>query len=421
MKTNRASLLLSFVLVGWTAIGCQQDVGQRESHQANEPHFEIRDSGGVRIIQNTGPPEGSRLAWQIGPDPALSIGAREGEAPYLLNGAVSATKLPDGRIVVADGGSSELRMFDSVGTHVRTWGGDGEGPGEFWWLNHVAAWPGDSIVAWYPARGRVSVFGPDGSYGRSFGLWGDCPPGCPGAVAARRDGTILTTHPGEASDSALLQIRDGDGELLASLEKLPDRDLRFWKGERGETWSEPVPYGAELVKGLWGDLIIAGRTSRYEIRAFRANGALARIVRLEHPLRATTPDDYDRYIESELEEYSNFITRGRPGFPASELEYILSIRRETIEATTMAETFPVFSSFMADAADHLWVREYDFPGEARPAPLWTVFDPEGRVLGYVETPPGLRIFEIGADYILGRARDELGVESVLVWPLERSG
>ena len=187
MNTTRASLLLSFVLVGGTVIGCQRDVDQQESQQANEPLFEIRDSADVRIIQNTRPPEGSRLAWQIGPDPAVSIGAREGEAPYLLNGAVSATKLPDGRIVVADGGSRELRMFDSDGTHVRTWGGEGEGPGEFWWLDHVAAWPGDSIVAWYPGRGRVSVFGPDGSYGRSFGLWGDCPRSVPAQL--RRAGT----------------------------------------------------------------------------------------------------------------------------------------------------------------------------------------------------------------------------------------
>ena len=60
-------------------------------------------------------------------------------------------------------------------------------------------------------------------------------------------------------------------------------------------------------------------------------------------------------------------------------------------------------------------------GDRRPAPLWTVFDPEGRLLGFVETRPGLRIFEIGADYILGRVRDELGVESVQVWPMLRSG
>ena len=31
--------------------------------------------------------------------------------------------------------------------------------------------------------------------------------------------------------------------------------------------------------------------------------------------------------------------------------------------------------------DHLWVEEYEAPGEDQPGVLWTVFDPEGRVLG----------------------------------------
>ncbi len=409
------------LLLALTAAGCQSGVDRQDARdQAGRPRSEIFDSAGVQVVENARPPEGSRLEWRIGPEPSLSIGAVDGEEPYLFNGAVSAAKLPDGRMVVADGSSGELRMFDSAGTHLVTWGGEGEGPGEFWWLNHVAAWPGDSIVAWYPSRGRISVFDPDGSYGRSFGLWGDCPPGCPRAVAARRDGTILTTYPGEASDSAVLQMRDGDGELLASLEKLPDRDLRRWKDERGANWTESVPYGSELVKGLWGDLVVASRTSRYEIRAFRPNGALARIVRREHASRATTPADFDRYLERELAEYHAFMSSAGRQLPTSELDHILSLRRKTIEATPMADTFPAFSTFIADAAGYLWVREYDFPGEGRPAPLWTVFDPGGRVLGYLETPSGLRIFEIGEDYILGRVRDELGVESVQVWPLERS-
>lgn len=38
---------------------------------------------------------------------------------------------------------------------------------------------------------------------------------------------------------------------------------------------------------------------------------------------------------------------------------------------------------------HLWVEEYEFPGEERPGSLWTVFGPEGHVLGFVETPPAL--------------------------------
>lgn len=43
----------------------------------------------------------------------------------------------------------------------------------------------------------------------------------------------------------------------------------------GANWSEGTPYGRALAKGLRGDLIVASHTSRYEIRAFRADGTLA--------------------------------------------------------------------------------------------------------------------------------------------------
>ena len=69
--------------------------------------------------------------------------------------------------------------------------------------------------------------------------------------------------------------------------------------------------------------------------------------------------------------------------------------------------------------DRNGVREATLPGIDRPAPLWTVFDPEGRALGFIETPEGLTVLEIGADYLLGRVTDDLGVESVQVWGLER--
>ena len=62
------------------------------------------------------------------------------------------------------------------------------------------------------------------------------------------------------------------------------------------------------------------------------------------------------------------------------------------------------------------------PGQETSAgPVWTVFDPDGHVLGFVETPPGLHIYEIGADYLLGHATDEDGIEYVRLWPLERTG
>ena len=86
----------------------------------------------------------------------------------------------------------------------------------------------------------------------------------------------------------------------------------------------------------------------------------------------------------------------------------------------VAAHFPAFAAIMSDALDHLWVREYEPPGEEVDGVLWAVFDPEGQVLGFVDTPEGPEIYEIGADYILGKTEDEeFGVESVQVWRLGR--
>ena len=91
----------------------------------------------------------------------------------------------------------------------------------------------------------------------------------------------------------------------------------------------------------------------------------------------------------------------------------------SVESLPLAEHFPAFSTILTDDTGYLWVREYDLPQELNPAPLWTVFDPEGRVLGFVETPAGLDILQIGEDFILGRVKDEFEVEYVQLWPLER--
>jgi hypothetical protein len=37
------------------------------------------------------------------------------------------------------------------------------------------------------------------------------------------------------------------------------------------------------------------------------------------------------------------------------------------------------------------------------------------------TPPGVTVYDIGQDYILGRHVDELGVERVVVYGLDRGG
>ena len=290
--------------------------------------------------------------------------------------------------------------------------GEGEGPGEFLTLAHAAPWPGDSIVAWYSPGLGISVFDSEGNYGRSFVLgsgeaevWRR-----PRPIAVRAGGTILSIKDPEDADTAVVEIWDADGALSASLGTHPHREVIVTTNEQGYNELLLPAYGRELVTGRWGDLVVASHTTRYEIRAFRDDGALVRIVRREHDLREPTEDDRQPYIDEQLAMYATIVD-----LPAAVVEQA----RKSFESTPLAETFPAFSRVLSDAAGNLWVREFDFPREERPAPLWTVFDPDGRVLGFIETPEGLRIGQIGEDYILGHHRDELDVEYVQLWPLER--
>jgi hypothetical protein len=99
-------------------------------------------------------PEG---AYAIDPEPFVRIG-REEAGPYQLALVAAGALLQDGRIVVADAGAQEVRLFDSPGQHVRTLGGAGDGPGEFRGLSSVFDYPGDSIAAFDGYLYRTTVF-----------------------------------------------------------------------------------------------------------------------------------------------------------------------------------------------------------------------------------------------------------------------
>lgn len=398
MKTHdRASVakllaLLTFVATG--AAGCQTDREVADGLPAEQVH----DSAGIRIIENPSPPEGSRLAWRIGPEPSVTIGGLEGEGPYMLYKAFGASKLPDGRIVVADNDSGELRAFDARGNHLATWGGKGEGPGEvvprYGHLVTAEPWQGDSIMAWYTGQaGAVSIYDADGNFGRSL-RFGGSPPDIRWPEATRADGTILVT-----SNSETIEIWNADNTLAVSLGyHLYGETYEVPVQNEWERSTYPVVFRQYRRVGLWGDLVCIGSIDGYEIKAFGADGTLARIVRRAHVPRAPTQADYDHYVSQ---------------LPVTGLVHH--------ESAQVAESFPAFAEFMGDGAGYLWVREYDFPLEPRPAPLWTVFDPQGLALGFVETPAELDVLEIGEDYILGRVVDEMGVEEIQVWPLERVG
>ncbi len=395
--------LLFAVVVPWIA-GCQ------DGELQNLPASQVRDSAGIRIVENARPADDSRLPWRIGPEPSVSIGDVVGEEAYMLHQVDDAVILPDGRIVLANAGTSEIRVFDASGMHQATWGRAGEGPGEFTALGGVAPWPGDSIVAWDTRARSIAVFDSDGALGRSFVLEAADRPNEP--RMALSDGTVIGRAvdsgggPGYRREQFTYTLHDADGSLLVSLGDHPGRES-FINMEGRIAIFGLLPFSRSLREASWGETVVLAPDDHYEIRVHdRATGTLTQIVRRDYANRAPTRDEVDQAIDEAL---------GRTSLTGDRLEWT----REGYKGMPLVESLPAFRALLTDELDHLWVREATLPGVERPAPLWTVFNPEGRVLGFVETPDGLTILEIGADYILGQATDDLGVESVQLWPLER--
>lgn len=191
-------------------LGCES-AGTDTPAGTDRIQYEARDSAGIRIVESRWPGSGSGPGWEVGAEPLVSIGSRAASESFQLYQVQDATRLSDGRLVAANGGSNELLVFGDDGSYLGAWGGEGDGPGEFRSLALVRRWGGDSLVAADSGKGQVSVFDLAGAHGRTMLLRGGVAGGAresADAGARRADGVLpdLNIHIalGLLPDGALL-------------------------------------------------------------------------------------------------------------------------------------------------------------------------------------------------------------------------
>jgi hypothetical protein len=90
-----------------------------------------------------------------------------------------------------------------------------------------------------------------------------------------------------------------------------------------------------------------------------------------------------------------------------------------LQAVPMPATRPSYSQIRFDAVGNLWVEVGPSDSEPGAALEHLVFDEAGSFLGTVLLPP-LRVLEIGSDYVLGVHRDELEVEYLQLFDLQKT-
>ncbi len=390
--------------------------------------FSVRDSAGILIAENSAPQWTPATSWRISQEPFLVIGSRDAESPGAdFAGIIDVTGLNNGRIVVADRGSLEIRVFDPSGMLLFSVGGQGEGPSEFVYLDRIGILRGDSIVAYDRVLLKHVVFGPDGSLGR---VVRDPPPNWNGLTNLRvtgwlRDGSFIVNDEPRGSDLApgttVLERQwhhfDAEGHYVGEIAHLPY--------ERRNEEQNPIAFGPEgtvriAPAGLW-----YGFSDACDFLFYGPDG-LEKVFRRDCDRQPISSTDKERFRRQGLEfAYASTIAR----IPSDQHAHARAQLEATFARRVFADSFPAFASFLPAKDGHLWVEQYGSVedlldpqrdlGRGLILPDWTVFSPEGRWLGTLTVPSGLNIHEVGDDYVLGVWTDSLDIPYVVLHRIEK--
>ncbi|HKJ92576.1 MAG TPA: hypothetical protein VJ957_05370 [Longimicrobiales bacterium] len=391
------------------------------------PAFVVRDSAGVGIAESRAPAWPAGGGWTLAPDPAVRIGSLDGPPELQFDGVVDALRLPDGRIVVADGGSGEVRFYGSDGAFLRRAGGTGEGPGEFRMISGMGRVGGDSVWVYDYSLRRFTMLPTDGGAPRVVSVGADLPTLV--AVGRTSDGGWVMAEawaarrlaggggasgPGGAAQAPrtglrrdpVAYVRIGpDGMLRDTLGLFPGRELELRiDAEAGRMMMINVPFAHLSSHAMRAGRLFIGDETTFDVGEYRPDGTPVRRLRIPGLDLTLTDDDVQAALQQVL---AGLPESARPGIRALWRSY------------DMPPTRPAYSRLVVDAAGDLWVGEYAHrPATAR---HWRVFDPEGRWLGVVTVPPDFRITCIDEAGVLGVARDSLDVERVSLFPLDQGG
>jgi hypothetical protein len=362
----------------------------------------VRDSAGVEIVENGATGAWTpATAWMVADTPTLSIGGDSTDSTTIFSRVRRVTRLGDGRIVVTNAGTYQLRFYDTTGRFITAVGGRGKGPGEFNWLGPALRTDSDSLILWDPNNGRLSVFDPSGQLVRAVPLGSGQGVGFPDPFGRTSDGALIgrvgerTASVGAIRGPAFFVKYGPDLVPIDTIATRPSDERFVQPCGQGMCGYDP-PFARSTVAAFARDRLYVGSADRYEISVFGIDGREIRSIRALVAPRIVTRADAAR-------QRDEFLAVARNEQARQQLE------RAYLEMT-VPPTMPAYNDLRVDRIGNLWVEDYRATDEE--VPQWTVFDSTGRLLGAVDTPPSFRIDDIGDDYLLGVFRDSLDVEHV---------
>ncbi len=368
------------VLLGALAVGaCGREA-------APEGAYAVRDSAGVQIVSNPSAVVGDSACPVVDSVPAFTIGGAEAQGPYDVGRVTGVRRLPDGSVLVLNGTTSELRIFDSTGHYLRSAGRKGSGPGEFQSPYHLGWYGPDTLMVQDFGTSRLTLLGTDGSLLLQVG--GFVSPG-QGTTGRQR------------SPTRLVRVSRA-GAVLDTLGVFPGSENVSVVTER-TAFVMQATFGRSTTFAVADSLVYVGDNDRYRVLVYAGGRRLVRVI-----TRTQRPGPVTPAMAESVTARSNRAT-ANPRFR--------EMQEQARAADKLPATLPAYRSIAPDADGWLWVRPYS---DTRDGALpWDVFDATGRLRCAVRLPADFAAQEIGHAHLTGVARDEDGVEQVRAYRVRR--
>ncbi|MFW6198285.1 MAG: 6-bladed beta-propeller [Acidobacteriota bacterium] len=415
--TTLVAALVTLLGGGSPACGSSSDPGAALEAEAV---VERRTEGAVTTVRNAA---GSQWGGAGTLAEELSIGVLEGDEEYMLGG-VSGLWVTEEHVYVADVQVPVVRVYDRDGRWIRDIGQEGQGPGEFRRPRDVAVLPDGTVVVVDGGNRRLVFFDPAGNPQRTWTPEG----GHLSGVDVTRDGTLLVRQmlpreddgsPGVIIPSSALTPVGADGSageprlppmLGFEADPLVVREGRSTIAFAGNTLFRPDHVWTVRPDGA----IVAGVGDEYGFEIHHPDGSVIAVERFPDPV-PVHPDEAAYAVEA----IEATVHQLAPGW--------------TYDGA-VPDTKPAFTSLTADRDDRIWVgrpgeahriddcveNPADDPDTAMQRPCWQsptlvdLFAPDGTYLGPVDRPADLdfrRTFIAGDEY-WAAVVDEAGLVTV---------
>ena len=338
--------------------------------------------------------------WDLTLVASIGAGALSDEAGPEEFGRVSGVALgPDGEVFVADRLNFEVRVFGLDGSHRRSFGRRGQGPGEFESLYSIA-WVGDRLLALDYGNMRISEFSAAGdhlgqretasgisgsglrlysvgateAYVDDFDVEDDWRHVYAGHGPAGPTGVAIPVLPQPESLSS--QIVCDRGEVLA-----------FYQ----------IPFAPRLIQHPGpGGLLYSATTDTYRIVATQGADTV-RVIEGQADAAPVTDAEWEKRTEAirslKAENPGIACEPDLPGKPSAK---------------------PVLKALFVAPDGRVWIEVAAAGGDR-----WDVFDPDGRPLARVQAPARIGVPAFGAEHVVTIRRDSLDLDYVDVYRITR--